>query len=83
MPHYPPGAEGGGLDLILNEINARRMGNLTFGLIKSLCHLIVSRNIVAIEGDLITWLSQTVGHLKFCLVKSLPHCPRENGGAYN
>ena len=36
MLHYPlPGVVGGGLDLVLNEICARRVENLTFGLIKS------------------------------------------------
>ena len=49
-PTILPGAVGGGLDLVLNKIRARRVGNLTFGLIKSSPNCF---QIQRIGGDLI------------------------------
>ena len=87
MPHYPPAAVGGEgwvFFLVLNEIRAYGVGN--FWPLGCSSHQLIASQIRGVEGDLINWASQMLGHWNLGLVKSplFPtHCPRGDSGAHN
>jgi len=71
LPSLPPGQQGGGLDLVLNETHTRRVENLTLGLIKSPHNCLLGW-----MGDLQKLTFPNGRTFKLLLAQIPTHCPK-------